>query len=131
MTIRKNSLAAAIVGSLVAGSALVAAVPAAAQYRGNDRHYGNRYDNPRVAQDQCRRAVNARRGLIVNRVSDVDRSRYGYRITGVVSTTYNMGRDNRYERNRHMRRGDRGTFTCTVNNGRVRDVRINGIRGFR
>lgn len=79
--------------------------------------------------------MDARRGLDVRRVIDVDRTRNGYRVTGEVRSNYNNGRD-RYERNRNDRdrrwnRGDSGTFTCTVRNGRVQDVRINGIRGYR
>lgn len=150
MAIRgKIFTAAAITGSLLAGS-LVVSAPAAAQWRGGDRdRYDNRYQNPREAERMCVNAVErqgGRRFDVDVRRANVTRIRDGYRVTGQVradagryNDRWDNGRrgyddrrsyDDRYGYN-NGRYGDTGSFTCSVRYGRVQDVRINGIRGLR
>jgi hypothetical protein len=191
----------AAIGALLAGSMLVTAMPAAAQYRGDrDRYHrdrdgisageviagavvigglaailssnngryrdgydGGRYDgryndgydyrrygNSRQAIEQCVYAVERRGGrrddVDVRRITDVERIRGGYRIEGRAAVDYNGGyrgdardRDHRWDRDDRTnnyrggrgygrdRYDDRGSFSCTVRNGRVQDVDFRGF----
>ena len=140
-------------GEVIAGVAILgglAAVIAAAS--DNDDRYDNRYDNrypntngyptnqnyrgsarynqgQQVIQ-QCVQAAQyeARRygtDARVTQVRNVDRIRSGVRVRGnlIVNEYDRRGRYNNRNRNNY----DRGSFTCTVQRGRVVDVNIRGI----
>ncbi|MDE2405047.1 MAG: hypothetical protein KGM17_10310 [Sphingomonadales bacterium] len=121
--------------------ALGIAAPASAQGWSPDRSYdrgyardgwqgGDRFGgNPRFAINQCSRAAahqaygNAR----VTQIRDVDRTRDGFRIRGdlVVDRQWSgYGRGWANDRGR----GDRGSFTCRVDHGRVVDLDLHGLR---
>lgn len=118
--------------------------------RYDDRNYDRNYDGydwgrnggSREAIERCVAAVERRGGrrddVDVQRVTDIDRIRGGYRIAGNVAVDARGGyrgdwRDNdrgRYDdRNGYGRQryDDRGRFTCTVRYGRVEDVDFRGI----
>jgi hypothetical protein len=106
-------------------------------YRRGDNRYGydyNRYGNSRQAVNQCVNAVenwaNRYSRSDVTQINDIDRTRYGYRVSGnvVVKDGYH-GRD-RYDRGYH-RGSDRGRFTCYVERGRVIDVDYRGLDQWR
>lgn len=128
-----------IAGAVVLGG--IAAILSSADrdrydYRGRDydRRYAYRYDNPRQAVEQCVRAaeVDARRAgyryADVTEISDVDRTRYGYRISGRLRVEDTRGYGSRYDR---YDRGysDAGRFSCFVDGGRVRDIDYSSLRG--
>lgn len=128
-------------GDVVLGTIAVAGVATAigAITSGNrygDRRYDDRYgnrgytDGRGVSVDACafeaEREASRRFGAAarVRDVQEVDRSRYGYRVRGTVEVRddYNgYGRDRYYDRNRGA---ERVAFTCSVENGQVRDLRI-------
>lgn len=115
----------------------------------NDGYYNNnRYGyrgNPRSAVEQCVNVARneARRSgyryAQVTDIRDVDDTRYGWRVKGriMVDGSYRGGRYNNrgyYDSyNRYNRWNDRdsGSFTCTIDRGRVRDIDFSGIRGLR
>ena len=131
------------------------------RYDRYDRNYDgydwDRYGGSREAIQRCVNAVERRGGwrddVDVRRVTDIDRIRGGYRISGNVSVNYNGGyrgdwrdddrrgydgqdryddrdrNDQHYDdRGRNDRRyDDRGRFTCTVRYGRVDDVDLRGV----
>ncbi len=187
----------AAIGSLLAGSILLTAMPASAQMRGggwdrydrrhdgisagevvagaivigglaailssgnHDRGYDPRYDDrnngrnsgynddwqryggSRQAISQCVSAVERQGGrganVDVTRITNVDRTRGGYRVEGRVAVDYRNGwrgdrNDGRYGYNDRDGRGydrgrydDRGSFTCSVRYGQIDDVRVRGI----
>lgn len=106
--------------------------------RDYDRRYAYRYDNPRQAVEQCVRAaeVDARRAgyryADVTEISDVDRTRYGYRINGRLRVEdtrgYGRGRYDRYDRYGGGY-SDAGRFSCFVEGGRIRDIDYSSLRG--
>jgi hypothetical protein len=96
--------------------------------------YGNRHGGSRAAVDQCVNAVerwgNRYSRSDVTRIFDIDRTRYGYRVSGnlVVKDGW-RGRD-RYDYG--YRRGyDQGRFTCYVERGRVVDIDYRGLDQWR
>ena len=104
------------------------------RYRGryDDPRYGSRYDYGRYggshsAVNQCVGAVERRASRYgradVTEVTDIDRKRDGYKIKGrlVVRDGYRgrWGRGGYY---------DRGKFSCEIRYGRIRDVRLSGLR---
>jgi hypothetical protein len=100
----------------------------------NDRGYGEREaigQCIRAAQQEARRYGNAR----VTQVTDIDEYGRGFQIRGtVVSENRDWGRRGYdgydrygYGNDRYRNDYDRGRFTCTVNYGRVQDVRISGL----
>lgn len=108
-------------------------------YRGryDDRNY-NRQGNPQRAIERCVRATerysnrNSRGRANVTDVYDVDRRRDGWRIRGNMVLQENRGGYNRNYRGRGYRNNDRydqGRFSCTIRNGRVDKIDIDGIRG--
>lgn len=122
--------------------------------RYDDRNYGySRGDGSRSAVNQCVRTVegysNRYNGAKVTEIRDIERTRYGYKVTGkiVVRDGYRnhdrddrYGRDDRYDRydrgNGYGGRGyesgyDKGRFTCYVERGRVVDVRYKGLDQWR
>ncbi|APG62243.1 hypothetical protein LPB140_04870 [Sphingorhabdus lutea] len=108
--------------------------------RYEDSRYGyNRGGNGRYAVDACVRHVenysNRYNRSDVTEISDIDRTRYGYKIKGKLVVQekrrgrYNNGRYNGY---RDYDRGyDKGRFTCYVEQGRVTDVRFSGLDNWR
>ncbi len=122
-----------LIGSaLLAGAAiLAAATPAAAQWHGGGPGWGGgqgwnggRGDR---AVNQCVRAaeIEARRfGRFaqVTDIRDIDRTRFGLRVQGRI-VVENGGR--------WRGNTDRGRFTCFVDRGRVRDLRLSGLGNFR
>lgn len=136
-----------IAGALVIGG--IAAVAAAASdndrdrwdYR--DRRYDSRYDrdrygyryrgrgmDPRAAVDQCVRAVERRASRYsygraqVTRITRVRDRRRGFEVRGRLAV------DERGYGRRGRRGYDTGKFSCDVEYGRIRDLDIDGIRGF-
>lgn len=139
----KMMTAAATVGALFMGS-MVASVPASAQWHGghNRGGYDRGYDSARDAERRCIAAVERQGGRYVNvdvRRANVERTRDGYRVTGVVradSGRYGSRdgwRDGRHDDRRYSGRdyAQNGSFSCAVRHGRVDDVRVRGIRGLR
>ncbi len=125
------------------------------QRAGYDNRYGYNHDrgwgreNPRQAVSQCIVAAerNANRyswggRADVTDVRSVRQTRYGVEVRGRIAVNQ-MGRgwrngDGNYGRgwggdyrgwNRNLRGYDAGTFECTVSNGRVVGLDIDGIRG--
>lgn len=125
----KGLFGAALLG---AAAMVSAAVPAAAQWHGGDGPgwgggggWGGRGDR---AVNQCVRAAEfeARRfGRFaqVTDIRDIDRTRFGLRVQGRVVV----------EHGGRWRGGgvDRGRFTCFVDRGQVRDLRLSGLGNFR
>ena len=117
---------------LLSAAAMVsAAVPAAAQWHGGGGPgwgggggWGGRGDR---AINQCVRAAEfeARRfGRFaqVTDIRDIDRTRFGLRVQGRIVVE---------DGGRWRGGADRGRFTCFVDRGRVRDLRLSGLGNFR
>ncbi|MFN7323809.1 MAG: hypothetical protein ACK5SM_03560, partial [Sphingomonadales bacterium] len=88
----------------------------------------------RAAVNQCVNAVERWGSRYsrsdVTRIFDIDRTRYGYRVSGnVVVKDGWRGRD-RYDRG-YDRGYDKGRFTCYVERGRVVDVDYRGLDRWR
>ncbi len=134
------------------------------RYDRNDRGYGYGYSNgggSRAAINQCVRGVENYSSQYnrskVTEVQGIERTRYGYKVSGnvVVQEGYNnRNRDrsygyNRYDRDRgydqndrYDRRDDRygrgydrgydqGRFTCYVERGQVVDIKYRGLDQWR
>ncbi|MEP7350727.1 MAG: hypothetical protein ABI668_12375 [Sphingorhabdus sp.] len=151
-------------GEVIAGAVILGGLVAIAS-SGNDRdgyyngrRYNNRYGSSRQAVGQCVNAVegwaNRYSRSDVTQISDIDRTRNGYRITGKLVVQdgwrgHNRGYDDDYRRgddrrgygnDRDDRRGygqgynrgyDKGRFTCYVERGRVIDVDYRGLDQWR
>ncbi len=126
-------------------------------YRGggyDDRNYGydRRGGGSRSAVNQCIRDVegysNRNNRAKVTEIKDIQRTRYGYMVTGkiVVRDGYrgndrydrygNNDRYEHYDRNNRYDRGyqtgyDKGRFTCYVERGRVVDINYRGLDQWR
>ena len=118
-------------------------------YRYNDRDYdrggydrsGYNYYNggsSRQAIGQCVNQVEGWAGRYsrsdVTKITDIDRTRYGYRVKGniVVRDGWNeYGRNSRDYRGGYNRGYDKGSFTCYVERGRVVDVSYRGLDRWR
>jgi hypothetical protein len=96
--------------------------------------YGNNYGGGRAAVNQCVNAVERWASRYsradVTQIKDIDRTRYGYRVSGklVVQDGW-RGRD-RYDRG-YDRGYDKGRFTCYVERGRVIDIDYRGLEQWR
>ena len=126
------AMAKGLFGAVLLGAAAMvsAAAPAAAQWHGGGGPgwggggWGGRGDR---AVNQCVRAAEfeARRfGRFaqVTDIRDIDRTRFGLRVQGRIVV----------EDGGRWRGGvDRGRFTCFVDRGRVRDLRLSGLGNFR
>lgn len=133
-------------GEVIAGAVVLGGIAAILSSAGRDRYdyrdrryddrYAYRYDNPRQAVESCVRAaeIDARRVgyryADVTQISDVNRTRNGYRINGRLRVEdggrgYGYGRNDRYSRGY----SDAGRFTCHVDGGRVRDINYRSLRG--
>lgn len=142
MTIMSKTLLATVATATLA---LGVTAPASAQ-AWNDRGYERGYDsgfgrergwhdgdrfagNPRRAIEQCTRAAmsEARGNARVTGISDVDRTRDGFRIRGEIATFRPASHWGGW--NRDHRDHDRGSFTCKVAYGRVVDLDFHGLRG--
>jgi hypothetical protein len=101
---------------------------------GRDDYRYDRHGGGRAAVNQCVNAVERWASRYsradVTQINDIDRTRYGYRVTGnlVVKDGY-RGRD-RYDRG-YDRGYDKGRFTCYVERGRVIDVDYRGLDQWR
>jgi hypothetical protein len=100
--------------------------------RGYD--YGYRYGGSRAAVDRCVNAVehwgSRYSRTDVTRIFDIDRTRYGYRVSGnIVVKDGWRGRD-RYDYG-YQRGYDQGRFTCYVERGRVVDIDYRGLDRWR
>jgi hypothetical protein len=118
------------------------------QYNRGDDRYNNHgyYDNDRsqAAVNQCIRAVE-RNSSRYNRakvtdIREINRTRYGFQVTGKVSVQDGYGYRDRYDDNqrydqRDEQRYDRGhnsrRFTCYIERGRVVDIDYNGRNNWR
>mgnify|MGYP003381819002 FL=1 len=74
----------------------------------------------------------------VTEVQDIDRTRYGYKVTGKIVVRDGWRgreqRNGRYDRgynNGYNRGYDKGRFTCYVERGRVVDVDYRGLDQWR
>ena len=110
--------------------------------------YNNRYGGSRAAVSQCVNAVERWASRYsrsdVTQISNIDRTRNGYRVTGKLVVQdgwrgHNRGYDsNRYDRDDYGNRGygynrgyDKGRFTCYVERGRVVDIDYRGLDQWR
>lgn len=161
-------------GEVIAGAVILGGIAAVIASTDDDRYSDRRYDNrdynrggydnrgynnsgynngngSRRAVNQCVRTVenwaNGYSRSDVTQISNIERTRNGYRVTGrlVVQDGWrgnNRGYGNdRYDRNnsynnqgygRGYERGyDRGRFTCFVERGRVVDVDYRGLEQWR
>ena len=117
----------------------------------------NRYGGGRAAVNQCVNAVETRANRYarsdVTEIRDIQRTRYGYKVTGklVVQDGWRgqdrgydrydredrYGRDDRYGDNRYgnnqgyARGYDKGRFTCYIERGRVVDIDYKGLDQWR
>jgi hypothetical protein len=107
-------------------------------YRGNNGGHGYDYQRygARQAVDQCVRSVEyqaSRYGRAdVTQITDIDRKSYGYKIEGrvVVQDRYrDYDRYNGYDRD--DRGNDEGRFNCYVEQGRVTNIELRGLGGWR
>jgi len=132
-------------GDIVLGTIAVAGVATAVGALSNGGRYGDRYDRRygnrgqtggrSVSVDACgyeaEREAGRRFGgtARVRDIQEVDRDRYGYRVRGTLDVQNRdddgYGRNDGYGRDRYYDRGsERVAFTCSVENGRVRDLRV-------
>ena len=113
--------------------------------------YGYNYGGGRAAISRCVNAVETRANRYarsdVTEIRKIDRTRYGYRVSGklVVQDGWRgqdrydrYDRDDRYERNDSYGYGggyergyDKGRFTCYVERGRVVDIEYRGLDQWR
>ena len=124
-------------------------------YNRTSYNYNNRGGGGRAAVNQCinsvERRANANSRSEVTQVRDIQRTRFGYRVTGNIvvknsqrdrnynngygAERYNQGDHNnqydRYDRNTYGRRFDKGWFTCTFEQGRVVGVDYSGLNHWR
>lgn len=141
------------VGDIIAGAVILGGIAAVASAAGRDRYgydnyrydnryrYNDRYDyrgSPRSAVEQCVRAVesNASRygyNADVTEIRKVKDKRRGWEVEGRIAVNQNRyGRYGNYDRYSRYNRGyDTGKFECEIENGRVRDIDYDGIRGLR
>jgi hypothetical protein len=118
---------------------------------GYDRGYGydSRYGGGRSAVNQCVNSVERWASRYsrsdVTEIRNIDRTRYGYKVTGKLVVRdgwrgnggYERGGYDRYDRDRYgygngYNRGyDQGRFTCYVERGQVVDVRYSGLDQWR
>ncbi len=122
------------------------------RYESRDYGYDRRGGNSRAAVNQCVRDVerysSRNNRAKVTEIRDIERTRYGYKVSGkiVVRDGYrghsrydNNDRYDRYDRynnNGQYGRGyetgyDKGRFTCYVERGRVVDIDYKGLDQWR
>ena len=147
-------------GEVIAGAVIlggIAAVLGSSNNRYDDRYNNGGYNNgngSRRAVNQCVSTVenwaNGYSRSNVTQISNIERTRGGYRVTGklVVQDGWRgnnrgysndrydrddrYGRNNGYGNNQGYGRGyDKGRFTCFVERGRVVDVDYRGLEQWR
>ena len=147
-------------GEIIAGAVVlggIAAVLSSGNNRREDRYsYDDRYDynragynyenrggSSRAAVNQCvasvERWANGYSRSDVTQVRSIERTRYGYRVTGnVVVQDGGRGRyennhygNDRFGGNAYQRGYDKGRFTCYVERGRVVDIDYSGLDQWR
>lgn len=106
-------------------------------------HYDNRGGSGRAAVNQCVASVetwaNRYSRSDVTQVRSIERTRFGYRVTGnVVVQDAGRGRyendyygNDRFGGNGYQRGYDKGRFTCFVERGRVVDINYRGLEQWR
>jgi hypothetical protein len=120
--------------------------------RGYGYGYGNRYGGGRAAVNQCVNAVERWASRYsrtdVTEIQDIERTRYGYRVSGKLVVQDGWRGHNRYDRDGYGRhdydrggygrggygynRGyDKGRFTCYIERGRVVDIDYRGLDQWR
>ncbi len=131
------------IGKVVAsGLLLLTAVPPALAHDSYSRGYGERHDeswrsdNPHRAIEMCSRIAerevsrNAYGRARVTDIRDVRETRWGFEVRGRIEVNnfsrWGAGYRNDY---RNWRSHDDGSFKCRVENGRIADLDIDGIRG--
>lgn len=136
-----------IAGALVIGGLAAILSSGDDDYRGRDRddrydrgRYNGGYDynysrgGSRAAVNQCVNAVERWGSRYsrsdVTRIFDIDRTRYGYRVSGNVVVKDGWRGRGRYDRG-YDRGYDKGRFTCYVERGRVVDVDYRGLDRWR
>ncbi|UYH56150.1 hypothetical protein N6L26_06240 [Qipengyuania sp. SS22] len=149
------------VGEVIAGAVIIGGIAAIASaasknrdhhrdgryYRDGQRYnHGNDYrrtayatrGNPRSAVKRCVSAAQAdarRYGYRLAQVTDirdVDDTRYGWKVKGTMVVDGQRGYNSRYDRrDRRYSNRDRGSFTCSIERGRVTYLDFSGIRGLR
>jgi hypothetical protein len=157
-------------GEIIAGAVVLGGLTAVLSAGNNDRYYeggnynnrtgyyNNRAGNSRAAINQCintvERSANGYSRSEVTQIRNIERTRYGYRVTGNIvvqdgqrgrDSSYGYGNDrydqgdrynrydqgDRYNRNAYGRGYDKGRFTCFVEQGRVVDVNYKGLDQWR
>ncbi|MFM7348223.1 MAG: hypothetical protein ACKO01_01900 [Erythrobacter sp.] len=129
-------------GEIIAGAVVIGGIAALAGAFDNDRHRDWRFDNryydyrgdrfgygfsPRAAVDRCVRLAEnqARRGgyryADVIDVTDIDRTREGYRVRGRIDVAGGWDR----------RGNDRGRFSCRIDGRGGASINFDGVRGLR
>ncbi|WP_353485384.1 hypothetical protein [Haliscomenobacter sp.] len=96
--------------------------------------YNTNYGSRRAAISKCINRVDNQSGRYggsnVTKIRSVERTRYGYRVQGILDGQNGYGSNDRYNRNGYgdgYNRGhDGGRFTCYVERGRVIDIGYNG-----
>jgi hypothetical protein len=96
--------------------------------------YNTNYGSRRAAINKCINRVGNQSGRYggsnVTKIRSVERTRYGYRVQGILDGQNGYGGNDRYNRNGYgdgYNRGhDGGRFTCYVERGRVIDIGYNG-----
>ena len=162
------------VGEVIAGAVVLGGLAAVLSAGNNDGYYNgggydynrngyynNRLGNSRAAINQCvntvERWANGYSRSEVTQIRNIERTRFGYRVTGNVVVqdvqrgrynSYGYGNDrydqgdrydrydqgdryNRYDRDAYGRGYDKGRFTCIVEQGRVVDVDYRGLDQWR
>jgi len=145
-------------GEIIAGAVVLGGLAAVLSSGNNGRNgrygYDDRYDdnragydydnrNGRAAVNQCvtsvERWANGYRRSDVTQVRSIERTRFGYRVTGnVVVQDAGRGRyendyygNDRFGGNGYQRGYDKGRFTCFVERGRVVDINYRGLEQWR
>ena len=144
-----------IAGAVVLGG-LAAVLSSGNKGRNDRRGYDDRYDDNRAgygydirngsgraAINQCvasvERWANGYSRSDVTQVRSIERTRFGYRVTGnVVVQDGGRGRyennhygNDRFGGNAYQRGYDKGRFTCFVERGRVVDINYRGLEQWR
>jgi hypothetical protein len=134
-------------GEVIAGAVILGGL-AAVLSAGKKGHYQDGYDggyndgysyntnndSRRAAVNNCSNRVENQSGRYggsnVTQIRSIERTRYGYRVQGILDGQNGYGGSDRYNRKGYgdgYNRGyDGGQFTCYVERGRVIDIDYNG-----
>jgi hypothetical protein len=138
MTAIRKPIAMFATSSLLLLSAITPALAHDGYDRGDDdrREHGWRSDNPHRAIEMCSRVAEREAGRSgygrarVTDIRDIRETRWGFEVRGriAVSSASRWGAGYRNDF-RGWRSHDDGSFKCRVENGRIADIDIDGIRG--